>query len=98
MAENQKSNLSDNWHLDKKVPIALILAILLQTAAFVWQIAEMKFRIDDHDRRLLIAEAVDTRRDKELAGVGERLARLEEQSRMQVELLRRIEQKMDRAR
>lgn len=25
-----------NWHLDKKVPISLILAIIMQTAGFAW--------------------------------------------------------------
>lgn len=34
------------WQLDKKVPIALILAILLQTAAGVWYAAKQDARVE----------------------------------------------------
>jgi hypothetical protein len=32
------------WHLDKKVPIALIVTIVLQTGVFIWWAARIDFR------------------------------------------------------
>lgn len=43
----------DAWHLDKRVPISLLAAILMQTAGFVWwgattqeKVAVLKERLD----------------------------------------------------
>ena len=38
MAEN-------SWHLDKKVPIAIIFAILMQTVGIVWWASQMDSRV-----------------------------------------------------
>lgn len=38
------------WHLDKKVPIAVILTILLQTGAFVWWGARIDQRVEILER------------------------------------------------
>jgi hypothetical protein len=40
----------DNWHLDKKVPISLILAMLLQGGGFIWYLGQV-------DRRISLVEA-----------------------------------------
>lgn len=34
--------VSDNWHLDKKVPVSLIIAMIAQIVAVVWAIADIK--------------------------------------------------------
>ena len=73
------------WHLDKRVPIALILAILIQTGgALVWAGAASE--------RLNHLEDQATER----RSLAERTARLEEQSRQMQALLLRIEDKLDR--
>ena len=33
---------NDQWHLDKKVPLSLICAMLMQAAMVVWAIADIK--------------------------------------------------------
>lgn len=43
----------DQWHLDKKVPISLIFALLCQFAAGLWAFADLK-----KDVELLKADAV----------------------------------------
>jgi hypothetical protein len=48
----RRTGLPDNaWHLDKKVPIALILAILMQTGGMVWWAASASERINALERR-----------------------------------------------
>jgi hypothetical protein len=41
-----------HWHLDRKVPLALIFAILGQTAAGIWWASTISSRVDYAERRL----------------------------------------------
>ena len=42
--------MSDSgWHLDKKVPIAFILTIILQTSVFIWWAATTNARLEQMD-------------------------------------------------
>lgn len=34
-----------NWHVDKRIPLALIGAVMLQTAAFSWWAASINVRV-----------------------------------------------------
>ena len=72
MTEYQSHRASDfekqPWHLDKSVPIGLIAAILLQTAAAIWWSATISARVDQ-----LEAVALDNK------STGPRLAVLESQ-------------------
>lgn len=38
------------WHLDKKVPLALILTIILQTGAMLWWAASLSERVNNLER------------------------------------------------
>lgn len=40
-----------DWHLDKRVPISLIMAIIIQTATFVWLISAMDTRLNSNIAR-----------------------------------------------
>ena len=73
------------WHLDRRVPLALIMAILIQTAgALTWAGAATE-RINQLERQ--VTEGGD---------LGERTARLEEHSVFMRAALERIERKLDR--
>src|SRR3546814_5575656 len=64
----------ENWHLDRRVPLALILALTVQTGGIVWWAATLQAN----------GEALQTRVEKLAAQassglqIGERIARLEE--------------------
>ncbi len=76
---------ASHWHLDKRVPIALIVAMAVQTAgALVWAGAAMQ-RIDYLEREVSAG-----------ARIGERTARVEEQMRYLRQSVDRIETKLDR--
>lgn len=73
------------WHLDRRVPIALIAAMSLQTAgALLWAGAAMQ-RIDYLEREVSAGSLM-----------GERTARVEEQMRYLRQSVDRIEGKLDR--
>ena len=38
------------WHLDKRVPIAVISTLLIQSAAILWWAAGVSFRIDQLEK------------------------------------------------
>lgn len=83
MAVQQPGNA--HWHLDKRVPIALIAAMSLQTAgALLWAGAAMQ-RIDYLEREVSAGSMI-----------GERTARVEEQMRYLRQSVDRIETKLDR--
>ena len=45
-------NSDSQWHLDKRVPIALILALVLQSTTAVWWAAGLTSRVDRNQKML----------------------------------------------
>ena len=41
-AQDRRAPAFEGWHLDKKVPITLIFAILVQAGMVIWAIADIK--------------------------------------------------------
>ena len=56
----------NHWHLDKRVPIAIIVALAAQTAAIIWWAATMEARVSAIETTLLAN-----------ANTSERLTRIE---------------------
>ena len=44
-----------HWSLDKRVPLALIIAILMQTAAALWWAASLNARVEQLERQAIVA-------------------------------------------
>jgi hypothetical protein len=86
------SSKMEGWHLDKKVPIALIVTLLMQTGTIVWWARGVEARV----QALETMEIRNERKFEIVASDRDRTVRLEEQMRSVVELLRKIEAKIDR--
>lgn len=86
MATDLGEPVTSGWHLDKRVPIALVLAIMVQSAGMVWWGATLSAR-------------VATLEEKSVAGSGqpERLVKVETQVEGLTKTMDRIERKLDRA-
>jgi hypothetical protein len=78
----------NNWHLDKKVPIALIFVILAQFGSVLLYVGSIKSKGDDNERRITALEGQK---------VSERLSSLEAQMSDAKALLIRIDDKVTRA-
>jgi hypothetical protein len=66
-----------NWHIDKHIPLALVGAIMLQTAAGVWWAATTSSRVDGLERdRATAVVAVDTAA-RNSSAISERMVKLE---------------------
>lgn len=51
---------NEHWHLDKKVPISLIIVILAQFAMFLMFAGRTMQRADEQERRITSIEAQNT--------------------------------------
>ncbi len=48
-------NYEHEWHLDKKVPLALILTIISQTLVVAWGASNLWTRVSELERQVAIA-------------------------------------------
>lgn len=81
----------DHWHLDKKVPIALIVTLCVQLIGGIWFAGRMVQRDEEQERRLERIE--EAARADNVAG---RLSTLESQMNDLKAGLYRIDSKLDR--
>lgn len=82
--------MADSWHLDKKVPLALIITVVSAIATGVWWTSAANGRIVALERSdaltmVRMDEAANTRNV-----MRERLARIEQQGSDNQDMLRRI--------
>lgn len=81
----------EEWHLDKKVPIALIFAILVQTGTAFWFASAIDTRVAQLERQGAVQEARSLRLDDERL----KTARLEAQVISLIEVQRSTNAKLD---
>ena len=62
-----KSDKEDQWHLDKKVPLSLIFAMLVQAAMVIWAIADIKKDVEVLKAAMVQQLARDSRQDQAAA-------------------------------
>lgn len=89
---------ASNWNLDKRVPIALILAILTQTAAGVWWAASQTARLDTQERRVAVLESNDSKMAEAQLRAVEALASIKASQDAMRSSLDRIERTIDSTR
>jgi hypothetical protein len=81
---------SMRWHIDRRVPVALIGTMLLQIVMGVYWLANIEFRVDTHAEDLVRIEAALSEGDRDSQGLDNRLTRLEEKLSSQTEILQEI--------
>jgi uncharacterized coiled-coil protein SlyX len=85
----------NSWHLDKRIPIALILAVLAQTSAGVWWAATIEHRVQTAETRMTRLE-VNEAKTAESAGRFDRtLATIVQSQDDMRRSLERIERRID---
>ena len=66
--------MEDQWHLDKKVPLSLIFAMLVQAGMVVWAIADIKKDVEILKVQTTTQHDRDERQDKSAAEAYQRLS------------------------
>jgi hypothetical protein len=81
----------ESWHLDKKVPLSLIFAMLIQAAMVIWAVADIKKDVEILKSRVTAQQDRDERQDRTVNEIAAELrTRLE---RMDTKLDRLIEKR-----
>lgn len=86
------------WHLDRKVPVALILAMASQLALGVWWMSGMSSRVAHLESRIPALEQSDATNVVEMRRISEQLARMDERIIALTALLQSAIQRLPRAR
>lgn len=71
---------STSWHLDRRIPIALIVSIALQTGLGIWWAADLSARVGQVERQQAASAPQGdrlTRVETRLEAVQEGIARIE---------------------
>ena len=87
---------SGSWHADKRVPLAAIGAIFLQTFGLGWYISSWSARIDNVEKTGIRNEATINQMQAERQNQHDRVVVLEGDQKHTIELLLRIETKVDK--
>lgn len=91
-----RQEAKEAWHLDKKVPVAIIIALFLQFVGAIWWAAKMDARDNDQERRLTSVEIRQDGTQAQLQKLNENVARMDERIGLQVELLKEIKTSIGR--
>lgn len=86
----------DHWTLDRKVPVAIIIALFAQIVGFAWYAAKLDSKVEEQGLRLARTEAQILIIDKDARDFGTRIVRIEEKSSAMLTLLQTIEQRLER--
>lgn len=77
--------------LSRRIPMALVGAVVMQAAAMLWWVAGKNSELHYQNERLTTLERASDRATSSLDNIGERLARIEERQTATLQLLSRIE-------
>jgi hypothetical protein len=90
MPDDAKDPAATSWHFDKRIPLALIGTIILQTGAAIWWASMVNSYIDD-DRRgsVTISERISAV-ERDNSANGNRMTRVEVLLETQGDLLKEI--------
>ena len=66
MAQDDGDPASESWHLDRRIPVAIIVTLAIQTGAAIWFASGIAHRVDSLERQQTAASPQ-----------GERIIRLE---------------------
>jgi hypothetical protein len=84
------------WHLDRRVPLALILTILLQTGAAVWFAASLQARVDVLERDIEREHVLNARQETAIRSIENGAARLDAKLDGILALLTRMDRTLER--
>lgn len=84
---------SDHWSLNRKVPVAIIITLVLQIVGFAWYAAKLDARVEEQAQRLAKTEAQILAIDRDARDFGVRMARIEEKTGAMLNILERLERR-----
>ena len=81
---------TENWHLDKRIPLALSVTMMLQFCGGIWWLSNIQFRIESQGKAIDALESTLSSTQVDRNGLDIRITRIEEKLSGQTEILREI--------
>lgn len=78
------------WHMDKKVTISLIFALLLNAGGTIWWASRLDATVHNHEQRLDSLSTNVTALSNQQSSTNEKLARIEEAQKYQIDMLKEV--------
>lgn len=89
-------NADEHWSFDKKIPLAVIMALFVQTAGMVWWVSKQESRITALEQSGVAGLTRLDATDKAVSDSGKTIARIEERQTAAFDASKRIEAKLDK--
>lgn len=90
----QSISKEDGWHLDRKVTISMILALLMNAAGSIWWAASLNSMVTEHNHRLDRLDNAVVTLNAQQVNLGQDLARIQESLKYQTEMLKELREDM----
>jgi tRNA A-37 threonylcarbamoyl transferase component Bud32 len=81
---------NENWHLDKRIPLALIVTMMLQFGGGIWWLSQIQFRVEQQGSDIKRLETTMSSTQVDRNSLDNRITRIEEKLSGQTEILREI--------
>lgn len=78
------------WHLDRKVTVGIILALLLNAGSSIWWASRLDYTVQTHETRLNSQDKTIEHMKDQGNFITDRLARIEEGLKFQIEIMKDI--------
>jgi hypothetical protein len=89
---NEVNNVGKDWHLDRKVTLGIILALVLNAGSSIWWASRLDYTVQAHEKRISDNEG-DIRLNRDQNGrIIERLAGIEANQKYQNDTLKEIKE------
>lgn len=84
------------WHLDRKVTLGLIAALLLNACGSVWWAAKLDTTVSQHEQKISTMASALNQLSIQQSSVNENLARIQEGQKYQSDMLREVRDQLAR--
>ena len=91
----ERRNLANYWHLDKKVSIGIIIAILVNSSSFIWYGAKLDAQVQTTKGDVAGLQAWREKQDDERSKINTTLATMSQKLSDQNDLIVRIDQLLE---
>lgn len=88
--------LKESWHVSKAVPVTLIIALLIQAAAVIWQGSQWTAAISANTRDIEVLRAAQASMARDSQAQAVQLARIEENTRYTAERISELVRQLER--
>lgn len=78
------------WHMDKKVTLALIAALLINAGGTIWWASRLDATVMTHQQRIDTLTVTVTTLGQQQGSTNEKLARIEEGQKYQTDMLKDV--------